>query len=120
MPIRRVWGLTSCDVQIEEVSVEDSLNDAGDDGDGVEELLDVVAVDPVEDVQRAVRAEREQVVSRDRLRLTSLRQHEQLRHYRHRLQVDTECPQDLNTPPVFFTHPGYCLVVSVVSDILPT
>ena len=100
MPIRRWWALTSSDVQIEEVSVEHSLDDAGDDSDGIEELLDVVAVHPVEDVQRAVGAEGEQVVRRDSLRLASLGQHEQLWHDRYRLQVNAECPQHLNIPLV--------------------
>ena len=56
-------------VQVEEVAVEDGLNDAGNDGDEVEEALRVVAVNPVEQVQAAVQAESEQVVSGDGLSL---------------------------------------------------
>lgn len=60
-----------------------------------------VAVDPVEDVQRAVRAERKQVVRRDALRLARLAHHEQLRQNGHRLQVNAERPKHLQTDPMY-------------------
>ena len=41
-------------VKIEEVTVENGLDAAGDDRDDVVESLEVVAVDPVEDIQAAV------------------------------------------------------------------
>ena len=46
-------------VQVEEVTVEDRLDTAGDDGDQVEEALEVVAIDPVEEVEGAVDSESE-------------------------------------------------------------
>jgi len=55
------------------------LYTASDDGDRVEEALRVVTVDPVEYVQRPVHTQRKQVVTRDRLRLTRLADHEELR-----------------------------------------
>lgn len=36
------WTITSGDVQVEEIGVEDGLDDSGDNGDGVEEVLSVV------------------------------------------------------------------------------
>ncbi len=57
--------VTFCDVQVEEVTVEDSLHDAGEDGDQVVEALAVVSVDPVEDVEASVGAQTEQVVAGD-------------------------------------------------------
>ena len=46
-------------VQVEEVTVKDRLDAAGDDGDQVEEPLEVVAIDPVEEVEGAVDSEGE-------------------------------------------------------------
>jgi len=63
-------------VQVEEVGVEHGLDAAGHHG---EKLLGVEAVEPVEDVEGAVAAQREQVVSCDRLRLACLWQQTQLR-----------------------------------------
>jgi len=87
---------TFCDVQIEEVTVEDSLDASGDHGDQVEESLGVVAVDPVEYVQRPVAAEGKQVVAGDRLGLARLADHKQLGQDCNRLQVDRERPQYLH------------------------
>ena len=84
------------DVKIEEVAVEDGLDAAGDDSDDVIEALEVVAVDPVEDVEAAVGAEGEQVVAGDRLGLPGLGDHEQLGQDGDTLQVDGEGPQDLH------------------------
>lgn len=83
------------DVEVEEVTVEDRLDQACHDGDEVKEALEVVAPDPVEEIERAVDAQRKQVVARDGLRLARLAHHEQLRQDGHRLQVDGEGPEDL-------------------------
>lgn len=88
--------VTFCDVKIEEVTVEDSLDASGDHGDQVEESLGVVAVDPVEYVQRPVAAEGKQIMARDRLGLAGLTDHKQLRQDCNRLQIDRERPQDLH------------------------
>ena len=84
------------DVKIEEVAVENGLDAAGDDSDDVIEALEVVAVDPVEDVEATVGAKSEQVVAGDRLGLPSLGDHEQLGQDGDTLQVDGEGPQDLH------------------------
>ena len=58
--------------------------------------LEVVSVDPVEDVEPPVGAEREQVVRGDGLGLPGLGHHEELRQDGHGLQVDGERPQHLH------------------------
>lgn len=70
--------LTFCYIQVEEVAVEDSLHHTGHDGDHVEETLKVEAPYPVDEVERPVEAQKEQVVRGDGLRLASLADHEQL------------------------------------------
>jgi len=42
------------DIQVKEIAVEDSLHDAGHDGNPILETLSVIAVDPVDDVQSTV------------------------------------------------------------------
>lgn len=81
-------ALTSGNIQVEKVAVEDRLHNAGQDGDKIIEILGVVAVDPVENVEGTVGAEREQIMTGDRLGLARLADHEQLRQDGHRLQVD--------------------------------
>ena len=83
------------DVEVEEIAVEDRLDQAGHDGNEVKEALEVVAPDPVEEIERAVHAQCEQVVAGDGLRLARLAHHEELRQDGHRLQVDGEGPEDL-------------------------
>jgi len=84
-----------CDVKIEKVAVKHSLHAAGDDGNEVEESLEVIPVDPVQDVQCAVRTQGKQVVRRDALGLSSLAYHEQLWQNSNSLEVNREGPQDL-------------------------
>lgn len=56
----------------------------------------MVTPHPVGYVEGSVEAEEEQVVGGDGLCLTGLGNHEELRHYGHRLQEDGEGPQDLD------------------------
>lgn len=88
-------ALTFRDIQIEEVAVEDCLYDPGNDGNHVEESLEVEPPYPVEEVKGSVESQEEQVVGGDGLGLTGLADHEKLRQDGHRLQVDGESPQDL-------------------------
>ncbi len=88
--------LTSGEVQIEEIAVEDGLDDTGHHGDLVDESLRVIAPHPVSEVQRAVQAQKEQVVCGDGLGLARLSDHEELWQDGHRLQIDGERPQDLH------------------------
>jgi len=46
-------------VEIEEIAIQNGLNDTGDDSDDIVESLEVVSVDPVEDVESSVRSEGE-------------------------------------------------------------
>jgi len=93
-------------VQVEEVAVQNGLDDAGHDGDEVEEALAVVAVDPVEEVQAAVQAKSEQVVSGDGLRLASFADHEELGKDGDWFQVDGESPQDLESAELVVDQEG--------------
>lgn len=83
------------DIKVKEVTVEDSLDQSGHDGDQVKEAFEVETPDPVEEIESPIHAEAEQVVGGDGLRLASLADHEELRQDSHRLQVDGERPQDL-------------------------
>ncbi|ELK17419.1 hypothetical protein PAL_GLEAN10018952 [Pteropus alecto] len=89
----------------EEVAVEDGLDNTGHNGDEVEEALEVEAPDPVDEIERAVEAQEEQVVSGDGLRLPGLADHEELREDGHRLKVDGEGPQNLEEKHTLRQHP---------------
>jgi len=84
--------LTLSDIEVEEVTVEYGLHAASDNCNEVEEAFHIVAIHPVENVQRAVDAECKQVVTRDRLSFASLAYHKQLWQDCHWLQVDRKCP----------------------------
>jgi hypothetical protein len=55
-----------------------------------------IAVNPVRNVQRAVCAEREEIMGSNGLRFARSLQHKQLRQNRDGLEPDGEGPQDLN------------------------
>lgn len=86
---------TFCDVQVEEVAVQNGLDDAGHHSNEVKEALEVEAPDPVDEIERAVEAQEEQVVGGDGLRLPCLADHEELGKDSHGFQVDGEGPQNL-------------------------
>ena len=94
------------DVQIEEIAVEDGLDTAGDDGDDVVESLEVVSVDPVEDVESSVGAESKEIVTGDGLRLAGLADHEELGEDGDTLQIDGEGPEDLHHAELMVDHQG--------------
>lgn len=87
--------LTFGNVQVEKVTVQNSLDYARKDDNQIVVSLGEVPVDPVEQIQRPVAAQRKQVMAGDALRLARLRDEEQLRQNGHRLQVDGECPENL-------------------------
>jgi len=93
-----------CDVEIEEVAVEDCLDAAGNDGDDVVERFSVVPVDPVEDVETSVGAESEEIVASDGLCLAGLAHHEQLGKDCNGLKVDGEGPEDLHSGELVVQH----------------
>ena len=92
------------DVQVEEVTVEDCLDTASNDGNHVIEGLSVVAVDPVENVEAAVGAEGKEVVAGDALSLPGFGHHEQLGQDGDRLQVDGERPKDFHHRELMVEH----------------
>lgn len=92
---RKIFLLSIVDV--EEVRVQDGLNHAGNYGNRIIKLGNVidVSVNPIGNVQRPICTERKEVVSSDRLRFTSSLQHEELRKYSDRLKPDGEGPKYL-------------------------
>ena len=92
------------DVQVEEVTVEDCLDTAGNDGNHVVEGLSVVAVDPVENVEATVGAEGKEVVAGDALSLPGFGHHEQLGQDGDRLQIDGERPEDFHHGELMVEH----------------
>ena len=83
-------------IKIEEVTVKNGLDAAGNYGDDVIEALEVVAIDPVENVESAIWAQGEQVVAGDGLRLAGLGDHKELGQDGDTLQIDGEGPEDLH------------------------
>ena len=86
---------TFCDIEVEKVTIQGSLNTSGNYGNPVVELLHVEPVNPIYDIEATVKAESKQVVRGDGLSLPRLRNHVELRHDSYTLKVDRECPQDL-------------------------
>lgn len=86
---------TFCNVQVEEVAVQNGLDNAGHHSNEVKEALEVEAPDPVDEIQSAVEALEEQVVGGDGLRLPGLADHEELRKDSYWFKVDGEGPQNL-------------------------
>lgn len=84
-----------CDVQVEEVAVQNGLDNASHHSNEVKEALEVEAPDPVDEIQSAVEAQEEQVVGGDGLRLPCFADHEELGKDSHGFQVDGEGPQNL-------------------------
>lgn len=68
----KLWFHTFGYVEVEEVAVQNSLNDAGNYSDPILEALTIVTVDPVKDVQSTVGAQSKQVMWCDRFSLSSL------------------------------------------------
>jgi hypothetical protein len=63
------------DVEVEETAVQDRLDQASNDGNEVEEALEVVTPDPAEELKRAAHAQRKQAVAGDGLCLSCLAYH---------------------------------------------
>jgi hypothetical protein len=84
-------------VDVEKVAVENSLQDAGNDGNplGLVVGLGGVAVDPVGDVEEAVDAKGEEVVGGDGLGLASALEHEELGEDGDGFEPDGKGPEDL-------------------------
>lgn len=83
-------------VDVEEVTIQDSLNNAGNDGDPISLVVGVheISVDPVRNVQGSVATQSEQVVRCDGFGLASSLKHEELGKNGHRLQPDGKGPHD--------------------------
>ena len=86
------------EVVVEEVRVQQGLQDAAEVHDPVVNviLFRVCPVDPVEDVQGPVRAHEKDVVAGQIFHLAVALQHDELRQYGDRFQVNAERPERLN------------------------
>lgn len=76
-------ALTLSYIQVEEITVQYGLHNPSYNCNQVKEALEVVSVDPVQEVQGPVGAEGKQVVAGDGLGLARLTDHEQLRKNGH-------------------------------------
>lgn len=79
----------------EEVRVETSLHQAGNDGDGIDEGLCKIPVNPIGNVERPVCSQRKEVMCGDRFCLSCPLQHEELWQNSDGLEVDGEGPAEL-------------------------
>lgn len=84
------------DIEVEKVSVEDSLNNSGHGSDRIEKALGIVPVDPIEDIESTVDSKCEQIVSSNGFCGACGLEHEKLRHNSNSLKVDTEGPQNFH------------------------
>lgn len=89
-----------CEVDVEKVAVQASLNRSCNPDNPVHIALGIVAVDPIDKVQGTVSSKGKEIMSRDDLCLSCLCQHEELGQDRDCLQVDGECPKDLKRPSI--------------------
>lgn len=80
----------------EEITIQHRLYESSQHRSLVQVSLGHISPYPVRDVQRAVRAQRRDVVDRDCVRLAGALQHEQLRQDGDGLEPDAEGPQDLD------------------------
>ena len=69
------------DVEVEEVTIKNSLKTAGDNCDEVVETFGVVTVDPIENIETAVDTKCKEVVRGDGFSFAGLADHEELRQY---------------------------------------
>lgn len=81
-------------VHPKEVGIENCLHDARQNRNLIKVAFGEIAIDPVRDIQRAIDAQREEIMRGDGLRLPRALQQKQLRQDCNRLEPDAECPQD--------------------------
>ena len=54
MKIRRSLRPTFGDVEVEEITIENRLNNSSNDGNPIDETFGVVTIDPVENVEKSI------------------------------------------------------------------
>lgn len=72
-----------CDIQIEEIAVQNGLHNSSHYGDHVKEALKVEPPNPVDEVEGSVQSQEKQIMCGDGLGLSCFTDHEQLRQDRH-------------------------------------
>lgn len=117
------------DVQVEEVTIEDGLDNTSNNSDQVEEAFKVISPDPVDQIQSTVATKSKQVVGGDSFRFTRFTDHKQLWEDGNWFQVDTEGPEDFQGCEVMVDEEGKstdrhdeelcseCVVVSVIGGL---
>lgn len=70
--------LTTSDIEIEEVDIEDGLHSTSHNGDNLVGILVDVTVDPIEDIKTSIAAQGKEVVRCNGLGFTGFGDHEQL------------------------------------------
>ena len=111
---RKNQRLVLCKIDEEKVAVETRLDRSCDPDDPVDIMLRVIAVDPIGQVKTTVCTQCKQIVCRNDLGLSGLCQHEQLRQYRHCLEIDRERPEDLMTMGQVRLDPSGIIQVSYI------
>lgn len=97
-------------VDPEEIAVENSLDDARDNGNPVDLVLGLgkVPPEPVGDVQAAVDSKGEEVVRGDSLGFAGALEHEELGQDGNGLEPDAEGPEDLIGRVLVWKQDGHC------------
>lgn len=95
--LRKLSIFTFCDVQVEEVTVQNGLHTASNHGYQVKEALKMIAVNPVENVESTIWTKGKKVMWCNGLSLPSLTDHKQLWEDGHRLKIDGEGPKNLQS-----------------------
>jgi len=85
-----------CDVEVEEICVQEGLDGPRNPDNPVNIPLGVVAVDPVDQVQATVEAKGKEVMGVNSLSLSCNLEHVKLGEDGHSLQPDGERPKDLS------------------------
>ena len=102
-------------VSVQEVTVESSLEAATEDLSEAVLAVDLVSVDPVQDVEESVHAESSHVVRGYVLNNSYLVEHDNLWDEGHGLQPQAEAPLELEPPLVVREGMVFCLVRGVAN-----
>merc|ERR1712166_315554 len=84
------------DVEIKEVGVQNRLNNSGNDRDDIIEALEIVSVDPVENIESSVCAQGKKIVGCDGFGFACFLDHEKLGQDGHRFQINRKGPQNFH------------------------
>jgi len=95
-----------CEVDIEEVDVQACLDNASCHSYGVHDAFGEISVNPIRDVECPIQAQGSEIMCRNRLRLSSALEHEQLWEDCDGLKPDGEGPEDLGEVELVVEYEG--------------